>query len=166
MVSKKEEEEKAQQSPEVVDLEARKPPPFIVDLSETDQAEKRELLTSFFNMFPDTPQEYLEEQAEELAGKPAATERFIVEHLARNCKPPEYWVPGQRAAAATEAVKPRNQQQQEEAATLAHQQKEQTALPSLIPQPTEFVEVVEANESGRGKLGMLGIVLHKWCRRG
>ena len=32
-------------------------------------------------MFPETVTEYLEEQAEELAGKPAALERFITEHL-------------------------------------------------------------------------------------
>ena len=35
----------------------------------------------FFSMFPETVTEYLEEQAEELAGKPAALERFITEHL-------------------------------------------------------------------------------------
>ena len=44
-------------------------------------------------MFPTTPNEYLEEQAEELAGKPAALERFITEHLNRNSQPPDYWQP-------------------------------------------------------------------------
>ena len=44
-------------------------------------------------MFPETVTEYLEEQAEELAGKPAALERFITEHLARNSEPPDYWQP-------------------------------------------------------------------------
>ncbi len=87
-------------SPEVVDLfndetPAKEPPP-IVDISSADRAEKRELFNSFKNMFPATPVAYLEEQAEELAGKPAATERFIGELLSRGCQPPDYWTPTEK----------------------------------------------------------------------
>lgn len=82
------------ESPPVVDLGDLPPSPVVVvDLSYADQSEKRELLGSFTNMFPDTPVEYLVEQADELAGKPAAIERFIMELLARESKPPDYWVP-------------------------------------------------------------------------
>ncbi|TRY62087.1 hypothetical protein TCAL_11326 [Tigriopus californicus] len=81
-------------SPPVVDLRDLPPSPVVVvDLSDADQSEKRELLGSFTNMFPGTPVEYLVEQADELAGKPAAIERFIMELLARESKPPDYWVP-------------------------------------------------------------------------
>ena len=55
--------------------------------------QKSAVCLHFFSMFPETVTEYLEEQAEELAGKPAALERFITEHLARNSEPPDYWQP-------------------------------------------------------------------------
>ena len=64
-----------------------------MDLSQSDTQEIRDLYQSLSSMFPTTPNEYLEEQAEELAGKPAALERFITEHLARNSQPPDYWQP-------------------------------------------------------------------------
>ena len=44
-------------------------------------------------MFPDTPRMYLEERTDELAGKPAATKRFINELLQNNSMPPDYWQP-------------------------------------------------------------------------
>lgn len=105
--------ESANRSPEVVELLADEPrpaqrtPPIVVDLSKADRNEKRELLSGFLNMFPGTPREYLEEQAEELAGKPAATERFITEHLKRECQPPEYWIPGMRAVVGLLGSPPR-----------------------------------------------------------
>ena len=57
------------------------------------KTKKSAVCLHFFSMFPETVTEYLEEQAEELAGKPAALERFITEHLARNSEPPDYWQP-------------------------------------------------------------------------
>ena len=46
---------------------SRSPP--IVDLSQSEPPEIRELFQTLVNMFPDTQTEYLEEQAEELAGR-------------------------------------------------------------------------------------------------
>ena len=69
-------------------------PPVLVNLSQFDTAEIRDLFSNFKMMFPNTPVEYLEEMAEELAGKPIATERFISELLARDSKPPDFWNPG------------------------------------------------------------------------
>ena len=70
---------------------SRSPP--IVDLSQSEPPEIRDLFQTLVNMFPDTRTEYLEEQAEELAGKPVALDRFISEHLARDSQPPDYWRP-------------------------------------------------------------------------
>ena len=58
-----------------------------------DKEEIRELFQTLISMFPTTCPDYLEEQAEELAGKPTALDRFITEHLARNSQPPDYWHP-------------------------------------------------------------------------
>jgi hypothetical protein len=79
-------------TPTLVDLSNDSSPP-IVDLSQSDSQEIRDLFVNLSNMFPTTPIEYLEEQAEELAGKHAALERFITDHLTRNSEPPEYWTP-------------------------------------------------------------------------
>ena len=79
---------KQNKTPTLVDL-SNSPP--VVDLSQSDSQEIRDLYQSLISMFPTTPIEYLEEQAEELAGKPAALERFITEHLGRNSQPPDYW---------------------------------------------------------------------------
>ncbi len=116
--------------PEVVDLlqdDVPRGPPPVVDLSKPDQGEKAELLQSFRNMFPDTPVEFLEEQAEELAGKPAATDRFITELLSRDCKPPEYWTPGGNKAVTL---------------IQAQQQQQLHSLSDSSPQPME-VDVEE-----------------------
>ena len=81
--------------PSLVDLSSddnTRSPPDIVDLSQ-DKEEIRELFQTLISMFPTTCSEYLEEQAEELAGKPTALDRFITEHLARNSQPPDYWQP-------------------------------------------------------------------------
>ncbi len=83
-------------SVEVVDLAATPPPPPIVDLSNPDEGEKKDLLSQFLAMFPDAPRQYLVEQTEELAGKPAAIERFINELLERNSRPPDYWQPPEK----------------------------------------------------------------------
>ena len=67
-------------------------------------------------MFPSTPVEFLEEQAEELAGKPVALERFIGEHLSRNSEPPDYWRPRVIAIKTETAEKePQNVENREEA---------------------------------------------------
>ena len=81
--------------PSLVDLssDASNSPPPVVDLSQSDNHEIRDLFQTLVSMFPTTCREYLEEQAEELCGKPIALERFISEHLARNSQPPDYWQP-------------------------------------------------------------------------
>ena len=81
-------------SPALVDISDGGGSPVLVDLSQSDTAEIRDLFSNFKMMFPNTPVEYLEEMAEELAGKPIATERFISELLARDSKPPDFWNPG------------------------------------------------------------------------
>ena len=58
--------------------------------------EQGELLSSLAAMFPDAPLEYLEEQVPDLAGKPAATERFINGLLEGGSLPPEDWRAGQK----------------------------------------------------------------------
>ena len=82
-------------APSLVDLssDASNSPPPVVDLSQSDNLEIRDLFQTLVSMFPTTCREYLEEQAEELCGKPIALERFISEHLARNSQPPDYWQP-------------------------------------------------------------------------
>ena len=82
-------------TPSLVDLssDASNSPPPVVDLSQSDNLEIRDLFQTLVSMFPTTCREYLEEQAEELCGKPIALERFISEHLARNSQPPDYWQP-------------------------------------------------------------------------
>lgn len=65
----------------------------MVDLSQSDSAEIRDLFQNLVAMFPTTPTDFLEDQAEELAGKPVALERFISEHLSRDCQVPDYWKP-------------------------------------------------------------------------
>ena len=89
-------------TPELVDI-ADNPSPPLVDISQTDVAEEgRELLGSLVAMFPDTPVAYLEEQVEDLAGRPAATERFIGELLERGAQPPLGWTPRVVAVPAAE----------------------------------------------------------------
>lgn len=83
----------AERSPALVDISDGGGSPVLVDLSQSDTAEIRDLFSNFKMMFPNTPVEYLEEMAEELAGKPIATERFISELLARDSKPPDFWNP-------------------------------------------------------------------------
>jgi len=60
-------------------------------------AEIRELFKSFKSMFPNTQTDYLEEMADELVGKPVATDRFVTELFARDCKPPDFWKPINKA---------------------------------------------------------------------
>jgi hypothetical protein len=65
-------------TPPLVDLGSIPSPP-VVDLSQDNAIEeRRELLDSLTQMFPDTPRNYLVEQVEDLAGLPAATDRFVV----------------------------------------------------------------------------------------
>ena len=87
-------------TPEIITVEGTPPPlpsqqqePVVVDLSQSDQAEIRGLYVNFCQMFPETPKQYLEQQAGELVGKPAAIDRFIDELVSNNSKPPEYWKP-------------------------------------------------------------------------
>ena len=63
-------------------------------------AEIRALFISFKSMFPNTETDYLEEMADELVGKPVATDRFVTELLARDSKPPDFWKPINKAISA------------------------------------------------------------------
>ena len=81
-------------SPPLVDLGRSPSPPPVVEIPENLEEERRELMSSLTAMFPNTPLEYLEEQVPDLAGKPAATERFVTSLLERGSLPPEDWKPG------------------------------------------------------------------------
>lgn len=63
-------------TPPLIDLGGTPPPPTLVDLSHPDQHEIQELVTWLCGMFPDTPKRFIEEQAEDLVGKPAALDRL------------------------------------------------------------------------------------------
>ena len=85
-------------TPEVITVEGTPSPlssahnePVVVDLCQTDQAEIQMLYNSFCQMFPNTPNLYLEQQAADLVGKHAAINRFIDELFANNSNPPDYW---------------------------------------------------------------------------
>lgn len=73
----------------------------VVEILENGGEEQTELLSSLTAMFPDTPLEYLEEQVPDLAGKPAATERFVTSLLERGSRPPEDWRVEQKVPLAT-----------------------------------------------------------------
>ena len=70
-------------------------------------AEIRALFISFKSMFPNTETDYLEEMADELVGKPVATDRFVTELLARDSKPPDFWKPINKAISAALQDDPR-----------------------------------------------------------
>ncbi len=96
--------ETGKKTPTLVDLSKDAPEsPIVVDLSQTDSQEIKELFNQLANMFPTSPLDYLEEMAEELVGKPAAIDRFITEHLARNSQPPDYWKPRVKAESTSSA---------------------------------------------------------------
>ena len=73
----------------------------VVEILENGGEEQTELLSSLTAMFPDTPLEYLEEQVPDLAGKPAATERFVTSLLKCGSRPPEDWRVEQKVPLAT-----------------------------------------------------------------
>jgi len=59
--------------------------------SPSSDAERDQLIQSLSEMFPDAPVAYLEQECEDLIGKPAALERFIEQLSASNGRPPDYW---------------------------------------------------------------------------
>jgi len=73
-------------------------------------SEHRQLLTSLREIFPRTPVQYLEEQCEDLVGKPAAIDRLIDELTTNDSKPPDSWSPGLAAGVAAD---PQEQMDQE-----------------------------------------------------
>ena len=64
--------------------------------SSSNHSAKSNLFQTLLSMFPTTHTDYLQEQASELFDNPVALDRFISEHLARNCQPPDYWKPQNR----------------------------------------------------------------------
>jgi len=53
--------------------------------------EKRALVQSLSEMFPDAPVEYLEQECQDIIGKPMAIDRFVVRLAASNGQPPDNW---------------------------------------------------------------------------
>ena len=68
-------------------------PGDVVEISDNDPADAAEVASLAENlvmMFPDTPLAYIRQRCVDLAGKPAAIERFT-EELLMNPKPPDNW---------------------------------------------------------------------------
>ena len=147
-------------SPEVFTVEDG--PPIVVQLDEDPAertAEMRELYSSFRTMFPDTPQIFLQEQAEELVGKPAAIDRFVTEHLARECQPPDYWVPKPQAHGYEQIIVKNNEQPkgQDQARETIIEAIEANVPPAVaevvaVTEPVAPIDVEEDNRSVDGNI--------------